>query len=209
MPDERSIPVFIEALGSSAPTPGGGAASALVGALAAALAEMVAQLTAGRKQFSAVESEARDVLLSAQRLRQSLLDLIAEDERAFEGVSTGYRLPKVTDEERALREEAIQAALHDAMQPPLAVMRQACEAAELAERIARAGNPTVASDAGCAALFAESAVHAAALNVLANVVLLRDTAAAAAARAQIAELSARATELRAATLATVYERMGA
>ncbi len=203
-----SITGFLEALGSSTPTPGGGAASALVGAIAAALTEMVAQLTAGKPKFQAVEESVRGVLEQARALRGELLRLMDEDAHAYAGVAAAYRLPKGDEADKASREAAIQRALVAAMQPPLRIMDRGCEALELAERIAVIGNPTVASDAGCAALLGEVAVRAAGLNVLANVVLLVDASEAARARARVAELETRAEELRERALVTVRQRMG-
>src|SRR5256885_9600128 len=90
MSEMRSLDQFLEALGSSAPTPGGGAASALVGALSAALAEMVAQLTVGRPKYAAVEEQTQAILRETKRLRRDLLALMAEDARAYGGVATAY-----------------------------------------------------------------------------------------------------------------------
>lgn len=208
MPEQRPLPEFLESLGSNAPAPGGGAASASVGALAAALAEMVANFTVGRPRFQAVEQTMRAAVEQARQIRTELLDLIDEDERAYQAVSTAYRLPKATDEERAARDAAIQRALHGAMQPPLRIMELSCVALDLAAEMAAAGNPTVASDAGCAALLGEAAVRAAALNVLANVVLLHDQEAASQARMTVAQLEARAAATREHTMAAVHTRMG-
>ena len=206
--DDTTLTRYLESLGSSAPTPGGGAASALAGALAAALAEMVAQLTVGRPKYAAVDTRVREIIAQLRELRARLLGLMADDERAFTGVSAAYKLPKASDDERTARDTAIQAALLEAMRPPLAVMTAACDALALAEEIARTGNGTVASDAGCAAILGEAAVRSAALNVLANVVLLHDEQAADDARKQVADLEARAADLQRRTLATVRERMG-
>lgn len=206
--DETTLTEYLESLGSSAPTPGGGAASALAGALAAALTEMVAQLTVGRPKYAAVDHRVREIIEQLRDLRARLLGLMADDERAFTGVSAAYKLPKASDDEREVRDAAIQTALREAMRPPLAVMAAACDALALAEEIARIGNGTVASDAGCAAILGESAVRSAALNVLANVVLLRDEQAANDGRQQVAYFEARAADLQRRTLATVRERMG-
>jgi glutamate formiminotransferase/formiminotetrahydrofolate cyclodeaminase len=206
--DETTLPGYLESLGSSAPTPGGGAASALAAALAAALAEMVAQLTVSRPKYAAVEERVREIIEQLRATRARLLRLMADDERAFAGVSAAYKLPKTSDDERAAREHAIQTALLEAMRPPLAVMASACDALALAEEIARIGNGTVASDAGCAAILGESAVRSAGLNVLANVVLLRDEQAANDGRQQVAYFEARAADLQRRTLATVRARMG-
>ncbi len=208
MPEQRTVLDYLEALGSSGPTPGGGSASALAGALAAALTEMVAQLTVGRSRFEEVADAMREVIARARQIRAELLVLMDEDERAYEAVSTAYKLPRSADEEASRRSEAIQAALVLAMSPPLRVMERACDALVLASEVAASGNPTVASDAGCAALIGEAAVRAAGLNVLANVVLLRDEQAAAGARTEVAELEERAQALRERTMAAVHARMG-
>lgn len=208
MAGEQTIGEFLEALGSSAPAPGGGAASALAGALAAALAEMVAQLTVGRSRFAAVEEPMRSLVAGARAARATLLALADDDARAYAAVSGAYKLPKATDEEKAQRDDAIQAALHDAMQPPLRMMATGCRVLALAEEAAASGNPTVASDAGCAALLGEAAVRAAGLNVLANVVLLRDGDAATEARVAKERYEGEAAALRERTMAAVHARMG-
>lgn len=199
---------FLDALGSSAPTPGGGAASALVGAVAAALAEMMAQLTVGKPKFRAVEEETRDVIARARALRLELHALMDQDARAYAAVAEAYRLPRASEAERAERTTRIQQALAAAACPPLQVMERTCEALELAAEIASIGNPTVASDAGCAAILGEAAVRAAGLNVLANAVLLEDAAEAARTKARVVELEAQAHDLCARALATVHAHMG-
>lgn len=209
MTEQRTLAVFLEALGSSAPAPGGGAATALVGAVAAALAEMVAQLTAGKPKFASVEAAMRATISQARTAREELLALVAEDEAAFASVAAAYRRPKATDEEKARREDAIQDALAYAMRPPLRMMESICDVLALASEVAASGNPTVVSDAGCAALFGEAAVRAAALNVLANVVLLRDDVIASEARATVMRLEEQAQALRERTMAAVHARMGA
>jgi formiminotetrahydrofolate cyclodeaminase len=208
MADDTTLSAFLESLGSSAPTPGGGAASALTGALAAALAEMVAQLTAGRPKYAAVDERVRVVIAHLQTARARLVQLMTDDERAFQAVSAAYTLPKADEAERASREAVIQQALGAAMQPPLAVMSTVCDVLALAEEIARIGNGSVVSDAGCAAILGEAAVRAAALNVQANVVLLHDTAVAERARQQVADVEARALALCQQTMETVRQRMG-
>ena len=208
MSEQRSLEEFLEALGSNAPAPGGGAASALAAALAAALAEMVANFTVGRPRFQEVEETMRAAVERTRQLRAELLALIDADERAFQAVSAAYRLPKATEDEQAARDVAIQVALYGAMQPPLRVMELSCEALDLAGEMAAAGNPTVVSDAGCAALIGEAAVRAAALNVLANVILLRDHEAASQARMRVAQLEEHAAATREHTMAAVHARMG-
>src|SRR5262249_43764458 len=201
MPEERTLPDFLDALSSGAPSPGGGAACALVGALAAALAEMVANFTVGRPKYAAVEESMQAVISQARELRAQLLVLTEEDEPAFAQVSAAYRLPKGSAQEHIAREEAIQAALHVAMRPPLEVMQIGCAVLELASETAASGNPSVVSDAGCAALLGEAAVRAAALNVLANVTALTDETAAQTGREIVIQLEERAEALREHTMA--------
>ena len=207
-PGGVTLATFLETRGSSAPAPGGGAASALAGALAAALAEMVAQLTVGRAKYALVDARVRALIEQLRAARRKLMQLMADDEQAFQSVSAAYKLPKADDDERAARDAAIQASLRAAMTPPLAVMSTACDVLLIAEEIARVGNGTVVSDAGCAAILGEAAVRAAALNVLANVVLLRDEALVTTARQQVVDFEARAAELSQRAMATVRQRMG-
>jgi formiminotetrahydrofolate cyclodeaminase len=208
MADDTTLSEFLVSLGSDAPTPGGGAASALVGAQSAALAEMVAQLTAGRPKYASVDARVRVIIAQLQQARTRLVQLMADDERAFQEVAAAYKFSKASDEERTSREAAIQRALRAAMQPPQAVMSTSCDVLALAAEIARIGNGTVVSDAGCAAILGEAAVRSAALNVLANVVLLHDQHAADEARQQVADFEARALDLCQQTMATVHQRMG-
>jgi formiminotetrahydrofolate cyclodeaminase len=203
----QSIGAFAEALGSSAPTPGGGAASALVGALAAALAEMVARFTVGRARYRDVETQASEIIQQAEQARVEFVSLVQADEKAFGVVSSAYQLPKSSDEERRARDAEIQAALRTAMQPPLQAMRASLRVVTLARDIAQIGNTTVLSDAACAATIGEAAARAAALNVLANVALLHDTDVAHEALRESRATCAEALILRDVTLAIVYRRM--
>lgn len=207
MTDDRTLAGFLEALGSSAPAPGGGAASALTGALAAALAEMVAQLTVGKPRYTSVAEQMWAGIEQLRQARVELLGLMTDDEAAFSTVSSAYRLPKATPEQEETRDAAIQAALQQAMQPPLMMMRRVCDVLELAGEMAASGNSTVVSDAGCSALLGEAAVRAAGLNVMANVVLLRDQTVADDARATVEQLEERAQALRERTMAAVHARM--
>ncbi len=130
-----------------------------------------------------------------------------EDARAYGGVGAAYAMPRASEDELRARDEAIQSALQAAMQPPLRIMEHGCDVLRLAEEIAEIGNPTVASDAGCAALLGEAATRAAGLNVMANVVLLHDEQVAGAARERVATLEAQAAGLRERALATVRTKM--
>lgn len=208
MATDPSLGAFTEALGSSAPTPGGGAATALVASLATALVEMVARFTVGRPRYREVETRAQEIAGEAADLRVASLALVADDERAFEVVSSAYRLPKSTPDTSRAREEAIQSATRAAAEPPLQALTMAQRIGTLAAEIARIGNASVVSDAACAITLAEAAARAAALNVLANVAIISDAETSQSlldrARAPLPAL----VKLRDETLALTYQRMG-
>jgi formiminotetrahydrofolate cyclodeaminase len=209
MSHDEPLTTWIAALASSAPTPGGGGASALAGAVAAALAEMVGNLTVGRAKFRDVEPAVRDMLTALEGHRATLLRLIEEDAAAYGAVSAAYALPRASEDERHVRGDAIQRALALAIEPPRAIAMSALEVLRLAGALSEIGNPTVASDAGCAALLAEVSVRCAGLNVLANAVLMRDAESAATARREQEAREREAAQLAQSTLERVRARMGA
>jgi glutamate formiminotransferase/formiminotetrahydrofolate cyclodeaminase len=186
---------FLEAVASGSAAPGGGSVSALAGALAVALAAMVARLTIGKKRFAPVEAEMRELVRRADALRAELAGLIEDDEAAFAQVMAAYGLPKVTDAEVTARREAIQAALHHASQVPLQVADRVLAVLELVQVVAERGNPNAASDAGVAAHMARAAVHGAALNVRTNLNYLEDRELADRLRKEIDALVSRAENL--------------
>jgi glutamate formiminotransferase/formiminotetrahydrofolate cyclodeaminase len=165
---------FVAAVASAEPTPGGGSVAAHTGALAAALVQMVAGLTIGRKKYASVDAEFREVLDRAATLRQRLTELVELDAQSYAAVSAAYKLPKDTPEASAKREAAITAALIGASEVPLETARACAEVAELAERTAARGNQNAVSDAGVAALLAHAACRGAAYNVQINVASLPD-----------------------------------
>ncbi len=205
--DELPVAAFVGALATSAPTPGGGAASALAGALAAALAEMVGQLTVGRPRFQAVEAQARDLLANLGARRAELLHLMDEDAAAYRQVAAAYALPRKSEDEKDARERAIQSALLGAMAPPRAIASAALKCLSATAAMTAIGNPTVISDAGCAAILAEAALRSANLNVLANVALLREHPAGQAARAECAARETEAASLVEQVLTAVRLRL--
>jgi len=159
---------FLEALASDSPTPGGGSVAALAGALGAALASMVANLTIGKKKYVDVEDDMKAVLQKTEALRLELAQLIDEDAAAFGKVMKAMKLPKETDEEKAARKTAMQASLIDAATVPLAVMEKCVDVIRLSKGVAEKGNKNAVSDAGVAALMGRAGAHAARLNVLIN-----------------------------------------
>lgn len=169
---------FTDELASSAPAPGGGGASAYCGALAAALASMVGNLTVGKKTYAAVEEEMHARLEVLEGLRSRLLELVDEDARAFLPLAAVYRMPKATPQEKAARDEAMQGALAGACDVPLQIMETCLSVLEQSSFMADKGSAMARSDAGAAAVLAKAAVQAASLNVYANIAGMADAAQA-------------------------------
>jgi formiminotetrahydrofolate cyclodeaminase len=171
---DSSIDTFLEELASSAATPGGGSAAAIMGAMGAALVSMVCNLTIGKKKYVEVEDEMKSVLEKAESLRVALTGMIADDVEAFNQVMAAYGMPKETDEEKEARSEALQAALKTATDVPLQCAKVSREVIDLAQIVADKGNLNVISDAGVAVLAGQAALRSAALNVLTNAKMIKD-----------------------------------
>jgi len=165
---------FVAAVASSSQMPGGGSVAAHAGALGAALAEMVAGLTIGRKKYVAVDSEMKELAARAVTLGARLAALVKEDSDSYALVSAAYKLPKETPAQVAARDAAIQAALMKAAAVPLETARACVAVANLAAACAQRGNTNAVSDAGVAALLAEAACKGAAYNVRINVSSMSD-----------------------------------
>ncbi|PNV68446.1 cyclodeaminase/cyclohydrolase family protein [Enteroscipio rubneri] len=170
---------FIDELASAAPTPGGGGASAYAGALAAALAAMVGNLTVGKKSYADVEDEVRSSLVRLDALRARLVAYVDEDARAFEPLAACYRMPKETSEEQAAKNAALQQALVAACEVPLAIMRTVEAVVDEIDFLARNGSKLARSDAGVAATFARAAIEGASLNIFINAASMDDEERAA------------------------------
>jgi glutamate formiminotransferase/formiminotetrahydrofolate cyclodeaminase len=173
-----SLSGFRAAIASSNPAPGGGSAAAHAGSIAAALVQMVAGLTIGRKKYADVEPLFRDMAAQAAVLGNRLAELVDLDAQSYEAVSAAYKLPKSTPEQEAMRRAAITAALIGASEVPLESARACAEIASLAAIAATKGNVNARADAGVAALMAEAGCRGAAFNVKANVDALDDSASA-------------------------------
>ena len=165
---------FIEELASSAPTPGGGAACAYVGVLATCLTSMVGNLTVGKERYKNVEAEVQEKLVQLEQMRTRLAELVRADEEAFKPLAAAYRLPRATEEEKATRTEAIQAALYAASEVPLDIMATILEALAVAKFFAYNGNRSALSDIGAAATFARAAAHGVRMTVVANITSMQD-----------------------------------
>lgn len=184
---ESTVREYTARLASGEPTPGGGSAAALVGALAAALGEMVGNFTVGKEKFAAVEEEVQAILAALTTQREKLLDLTDEDAAAYAGVGAAYALPKATDEEKSARTAAIQEALRAAAQVPLAVCDGCLAVMGTLEDLRAKGNPNLLSDVAVAADLCCAAMRCACLNVDVNLACLRDEAYVAETRAALDE----------------------
>ncbi len=178
----ESVDGFLSRIAGPTPTPGGGSVAAHAGALGAALAQMVAGLTIGKKKYVAVEEEMRTLSLRASALRRELATLVQRDADAYEHVRAAYGMPREPEDAAAARNAAIQAALVFASEIPLETARAAAGVAELCAAVAERGNTNAATDAAVAALMAEAACKGAALNVRVNVASLDDSQADVGAR---------------------------
>jgi len=205
---EMSLAKFSEVLASGAPTPGGGCASALSGALAAGLAAMVARTTAASKKFADRADQMNQVATEADRLRGEFLALVDEDARAFDQVMAAFRMPKDTPEQQAARSEAIQQAYRAAVEPPMRVCARSLRVLELALQVAEQGNPSAASDAGVAALLAATALEGGALNVQINLGSIKDEAFRNTQAERVRAAQAQGRALREKALATVRGKLG-
>jgi formiminotetrahydrofolate cyclodeaminase len=170
----ESVSGFLASVASSNPVPGGGSVAAHAGALAAALAQMVAGLTIGKKKYAAVDSEMRQAALNAVALGNQLAALVKRDAEAYALVSEAYKLPKEPADAAARRSETVTNALLKAAEVPLETARAAVEVAQLAALLAERGNTNAVTDAGVAALLAVAAARGAAYNVRVNVQALED-----------------------------------
>lgn len=176
MAANEPIGKFLDELASSAPTPGGGGAAALSGAMGAALVSMVCNLTIGKKKYVEVEAEMKQTLTKSEALRATLTRMIADDVEVFDALMAAYGLPKETDEQKAARSAKIQEQLKKATDVPLACCKVCREVIDLAEIVADKGNLGVISDAGVAVLNAYSGLRSAALNVYINAKGIEDRA---------------------------------
>ena len=187
---ERTLSGFLEALREPTPTPGGGSAAALAGALGASLLAMIASMP---KHRAASEEDLERLHAAAARCRDlglRLEALVDEDSAAYDTVIAAYRLAKGSDAEQAERKRRIQAALAAAIDAPLEVMRQCGDAIEAASTVARFGNPNAASDVGVALELLLAGQRAARLNVEINLASLNDGPTADRIRETIAALEA-------------------
>lgn len=199
---------FVDETASESVAPGGGSVAALVGALGAALGAMVANLSSHKRGWDERWEEFSDAAETGRKAVDELVRLIDEDTNAFNEVMAAMGMPKGTDEEKAARREAMEAATRYAAEVPLRVARVACEAMPFIREMAEKGNPASASDAAVGGLCARTAVLGACLNVRTNVPGLKDRDLAERLLAEAASLEARARELEQEILAVATGKIG-
>ena len=169
-----SISTFIEDLSSSAPAPGGGGASALIAAVGTSLAHMVGSLTVGKKKYADVEADIIALNEKMSALTNRLLFLMDEDERVFIPLSKAYGLPKDTPEQQAEKTRVMEAALKDAAEVPIALMRVCAEAIDMLFDYAKKGTAIAISDVGVGAAALRAGLMGASLNVFINTKSMKD-----------------------------------
>lgn len=171
---EQRIQDFCSQLAAGTPTPGGGAAAAVAGAMGASLVAMVAGLTVGREKYAAVNDEMADLQAAASRETDALLACADEDQEAFNHVMAAFALPKGTDEEKKARQAAVQAGYKLATQSPLSTMKHAITVMRGAVAAASRGNTNALSDAYVGFLTASAAFEGGLWNVAINLGSLKD-----------------------------------
>jgi len=171
---DKAVQIFLDDLASKSSTPGGGSAAAIMAAMGAALVSMVANLTVGKKNYEAVDAEMQELLATSENLRDQLTAMIKADVDVFDQVMAAYGMAKESDEDKAARSLAIQAALKDATDVPLACAKLCAEVISICQPMAEKGNTNVISDAGVAVLAAHAALRSAALNVYINIGGIKD-----------------------------------
>ena len=171
---ELTVKGLLAETAGDAPVPGGGSISALNGAIAAALAEMVANLTIGKKKYADVQDEMAEIAKSAATLQKELVLDVDRDSEAYDGVSQAFKLPKETDEEKAIRSAAIQENTKKAALVPMEVARRASTLLPSIEAVVARGNQNAVTDGCVAMMCARVAVVGALFNVRINLTSIKD-----------------------------------
>lgn len=190
---EKPATQFLSELSSNAPVPGGGGASAAVGAFAAALGMMVTNLTIGKKKYADYEEDVKAVRDRLEGLRDQLIDLVDGDAVAFEPLSKAYSIPKDDPERDTIMENA----LYEASVVPMSIMETVLAAAKELEVLVEKGSKLAVSDVGVGILFAQAAIEGASLNVYINTKSMKDRERAAALDAKADAIIAEGAALKA------------
>ena len=188
---DKTITEFMDELASNAPVPGGGGASALIGAVGVSLGDMVGELTTGKKKYADVEEDIQRLMRDAKEVKGEFLRLIDADAEAFAPLARAYGIPK----DEPGRDEIMEEALKNGAAVPMDIMRTCGRALDIIEEFAEKGSRLAVSDAGCAAASCKAAMQAASLNVFINTKSMKDRAHAEALNAEADQLLAKYTVL--------------
>jgi methenyltetrahydrofolate cyclohydrolase len=208
MVKDNGIELFLDDLASRQPTPSGGSAAAVIGAIGAALVSMVCNLTIGKTQYHEFEEELESVLTKAEELRRDLTKMIVEDVQAFDAVMRAYGMPRLTKDETTTRAQVIQTALKAATLVPMRCCRACREVITLGTVVAEKGNRNVVSDAGVAVVAGYAALRSAALNVFSNARAIMDRTFAEEQLAELEQLLSEAATATEASYQVVKEKLG-
>jgi formiminotetrahydrofolate cyclodeaminase len=171
---EMKVKDFVDEVSRESPAPGGGSIAALAGALGASLSSMVSNITANKRGSEKVDDILNDAAIKCQELKNALVKAIDDDTNAFNAYMDARRLPNKTSDERKIREDAMQAGLKQAVMVPLGTAKQSYDAIEMAEAVAKNGNPNSITDVGVGAQSAYTGVLGGIYNVLINLKDIKD-----------------------------------
>ena len=204
---DKPLNAFLDELASSAPAPGGGSAAALAGAVGAALVSMVANLTLGKKDYVHVQDDIQRLVKESEALRLKCQELLDADVAAYSEVSRVSKMPRDTDEQKAIRSAAMQAALKNATAVPMELAQVCVDILRLCPEATVKGNVRAVSDVGVAALMAEAGLRAAALSVLINLGSIKDETFVGKERLKLYALLSGKAELKERVLKEVEARL--
>lgn len=170
----KTLREVIDLSASSSPAPGGGSVSAIVACFGLAMTTMVCNLTAGKKKYQDVESQVKEILGTASDLMKRMEELVDRDMAEFNNYMTAFRMPKESDAEKRIRDEAMQKALISATETPLNIAHVCLEALRITVRLSGMGNKTAISDAGVAAVVFDAALNGVLLSAEINVAMIKD-----------------------------------
>ncbi|MEW4414694.1 cyclodeaminase/cyclohydrolase family protein [Clostridium sp. AN503] len=174
MIEKEILGQWVDTLASKAPVPGGGGASALGGALAAALGQMVANLTVGKKRYADVEEEMQQSLFALNILQMELMALADKDAEVFAPLAASYGMPTETEEQKAEKERVMEANLLAASLVPLKMMEKASAVLDILGLLEEKGSRMAVSDVGVAVQFARAALNGAVMNIYINTRSMKD-----------------------------------
>jgi methenyltetrahydrofolate cyclohydrolase len=187
-----TIKAYLSDAAAKKSAPGGGSISAMAGALAATMGEMAANFTVGRKKYASVEVAVAKLLKELQTHHTNLLRLVDDDVEAYRGVSHAMRMPRSTDVQKSQRRQAMESALHGAMQPPLQIAELCEKIGGIAVRLVNSANPNLITDVCVCAILAEAACSSAIVNVFINLKYMKNSKMTARVHAKLEDLQKRA-----------------